>query len=464
MTCMTPTIKPIQAALSSKLTALTLAILSSTALSRPINAASDTTVQSIQHTARKTIQKDKQAKASCPVTPPSDGCEDIQYPKVLSAFGGNFQSYASWLNGPGSLRSDNALRFFEGDPTTTSLDLSYNNLGPSEAGSLAAVLSVGRLACLNLSHNGIGDTGMEFLALGFGDGRLISLNLGFNKISAVGAQSLVKIILQNPFLVTLYLQYNELRDSGAEALAAVVSKSQLTTLNLSSNGIGAPGAEYLSKALPRGLLTSLDLGNNAIDTIGAESLLAVLGKSQLTMVNLDGNTVDPVLKNRIAEQITQNSKREKPRPLLIRSDTLDEMEQKNEEIERTRKEIERKDKELLEIAARKKSDLIKDQETARAQQKKLKEEQDAGLMECELRQKKMAELYELQKKQNEDLGRVDCVRSSIGGHKESDSVALGALEKLQQSVDGIKQGMDRIEDKTNRVMDVTATTLAWNMS
>lgn len=73
---------------------------------------------------------------------------------------------------------------------------------------------------------------------------LSEINLSFNQIGPVGAESLADVIGQYPSLVKIDLHTNDIRCRGTESLAGLLAHfTALTHLNLRDNQIGPHGAE-----------------------------------------------------------------------------------------------------------------------------------------------------------------------------------------------------------------------------
>lgn len=79
-------------------------------------------------------------------------------------------------------------------------------------------------------------------------------------------------IAENPNLIRLNLEYNELGPKGIEYIAQGLyqGQSQLKYLNLRGNGIGDRGLDILSEALMS--ISELDLAMNDITPEGVMSL------------------------------------------------------------------------------------------------------------------------------------------------------------------------------------------------
>jgi len=102
------------------------------------------------------------------------------------------------------------------------------------------------------------------------DPTLTSLNLGYKQIGKERAIRLAKALEHNTALTQLDLIYNGIGNEGANALAKVLQHNNtLTWLDLGGNDIDNEGASTLAKALEHNTaFTSLDLQHNGIGNEG----------------------------------------------------------------------------------------------------------------------------------------------------------------------------------------------------
>ncbi len=124
---------------------------------------------------------------------------------------------------------------------------------------MAGINHVKRLALVGLN---IGEYSAEVIAERFP--QLTALNLSYNNIGPDGAAT----IARNPNLSELELRYNNIGDQGTQAIAN--NLSSLTSLHLEYNDIGYEGAAAIANNLHK--LTSLDLGRNEIESAGVVEL------------------------------------------------------------------------------------------------------------------------------------------------------------------------------------------------
>lgn len=138
------------------------------------------------------------------------------------------------------------------------LYLGGNNLGPDDAGLLAALLREG-VTELYLNAGRLGDRGVAVLAadgLDRGEHR-ITLGLGGNGIGPVGVRSLAARLdrltaldlARPPSSVALRAQPNLVGDEGAAALAEHLPGSGLRRLDLRHTGLTGRGARLLAEAV-----------------------------------------------------------------------------------------------------------------------------------------------------------------------------------------------------------------------
>jgi hypothetical protein len=119
----------------------------------------------------------------------------------------------------------------------TSLDLSYNRIGPVGARALAATLNTTLITSLDLSNNNIGAEGARWLARNAT--RITRLNLDRNNIGPVGARYLAAA-LNTTRITSLYLTDNNIGAEGARSLAAALDNNRtLQRLGFLWNNIGA---------------------------------------------------------------------------------------------------------------------------------------------------------------------------------------------------------------------------------
>lgn len=173
-----------------------------------------------------------------------------------------------------------------------SLDLSWNELGPSGARDTALALRrLPRLTALSLdlSRNPVGAAGVGELSqslAGLVQLRALAVNLTWTSIGRQGAKSFASAVASLPELVCLDLSlgWNSLGPRGvrsvAEALEGLRSLSALS-LRLARNGAGRAGARSVALMLGRlELLTELvlDLSRNSIGQDGAAEVSAAIGR------------------------------------------------------------------------------------------------------------------------------------------------------------------------------------------
>jgi Ran GTPase-activating protein (RanGAP) involved in mRNA processing and transport len=161
------------------------------------------------------------------------------------------------------------------------LDLKNNNIGPEEATNLATVLLANRLTLESpketvLLANRLTLESPKETVLG----QLAYIDLSYNNLKPEGAKSLAAVLRQCTALIHLDLLGNQIGPTGVESLVPVLEKCGfLSHLNLSYNNIGFLGAKKLAIMIVRpqcSSLTFLDLSANRIGPNGAKELAAVL--------------------------------------------------------------------------------------------------------------------------------------------------------------------------------------------
>ena len=199
----------------------------------------------------------------------------------------------------------------KGNKTLTTLDLSHNNIEVEGTKALAEALKDNKtLTTLNLSHNEIGDEGAKAIAEALRiNTTLTTLNLRISKIGDKGAKDIAEALKENQTLISMDLKSNNIGDEGAKALAdALRINTTLTTLNLFSTGVGAEGAKAIAEALKANeTLTTLDLVENHIGAEGAKAIAdALKGNKTLTTLDLSGSNIGYSGAKAIAEALKAN--------------------------------------------------------------------------------------------------------------------------------------------------------------
>jgi Ran GTPase-activating protein (RanGAP) involved in mRNA processing and transport len=134
---------------------------------------------------------------------------------------------------------DMVAQFLRDNPTTTTVELRGNNIGPQGASYIAQAL-VGVSSVRNLSlewnvvSNGLGPL-TEALSL---NANLESLDLRNNRIGPEGAGQIARMLQTNKGLNKLDLRWNEIGSSGAnEILQALKSNKTLKSIDMSGNKV-----------------------------------------------------------------------------------------------------------------------------------------------------------------------------------------------------------------------------------
>ncbi|CAK9113841.1 unnamed protein product [Durusdinium trenchii] len=147
------------------------------------------------------------------------------------------------------------------------LILASNELGPEGMDALApALASCHHLRHLDLSWNQIGPSGAFSLAAQLPKMHLTQLELSSNQLEASGAKAFAVALAEDPHLLTLDLSWNSMGDEGGLAMAEMLSTNRtLRHLNLAINDLRWPSAAALRQAVQgHPSLQELDLAGNDI--------------------------------------------------------------------------------------------------------------------------------------------------------------------------------------------------------
>ena len=178
-------------------------------------------------------------------------------------------------------------------PNLALLSFALNDIADKGATELANSLNIlpQKLTGFIISYNEIGDTGVNALMTVLKSHEIQYLCLQSNKIGAQGAKSIAEAL--NPNLNHLNLSWNNIGDEGAKALAKALEKCpNLIYLSLNCNNIGDEGTKALAKALLKcPNLKELFLGENNIGDEGAQALALVLEKNPKLEIALHFNNI-----------------------------------------------------------------------------------------------------------------------------------------------------------------------------
>ena len=175
-------------------------------------------------------------------------------------------------------------------PNLTSLNISWNQLGPEGA---YVISGLSNLTSLDITGNMIGNLGALAISKMTG---LTSLNISHNDIlTPYGgfdrhmSETMIQFlsptqITQRQKIVEILNSLN-ISDNGIVEIAA--NLTNLTSLDITGNMIGIDGAKAIS-GLTR--LTSLDIGENGIGDEGAKAISRL---KELTKLNISNNRIGP---------------------------------------------------------------------------------------------------------------------------------------------------------------------------
>jgi len=258
--------------------------------------------------------------------------------------GGNFVEGLTFANGT----------TFEVPKKCTSLDLSYNDLGPQHAVKLAAALEGSKVESLIISHNKLQDEGLKALLPVLS--KLKELDIQHNFFTKAAASSLGTLLTDGVTLESLNVKANhDLGDEGVSALLkAAGSHSKLKFLSLVDTGLTHTSAPLVSALLgENSALQILELKGNSFDCQGVEHIAEGLGKnSGLKELHLAGNPISNAGATALAKAIKKNGNLEEVNIKACYVDdeeTLMEMKyslRKNQGIPDYQIELERKEETL----------------------------------------------------------------------------------------------------------------------
>ncbi len=188
-------------------------------------------------------------------------------------------------------------RIVNNDPTLTSPDLTYKQIGDAEAREIANALRNNKtLTRIDLLGNQIGDAGAGAIAEALlTNTTLTHVYLNQNKIKNLGAGAIANALQNNKTLIRIELFGNQIGNEGAESLAKALENNEtLRGIGLNYNQIGDVGAAAIANALENNeTLRGIDLRDNQIGNEGAESLAkALLINTTLTNIDLLDNKID----------------------------------------------------------------------------------------------------------------------------------------------------------------------------
>jgi len=149
------------------------------------------------------------------------------------------------------------------------------------------------LNVLFLGDMDLGRIGCESLLRAIPFSCLIKLVLHRNGIGDTGALAIADMISKSKTLEHLDVSYDDITCVGGVAIAAALNKSKLRHLDLHYNEIGDEGAEAFAKALPdNGVLQTLNLENNNIRVRGGVAIAKAMRRnSAIVEIDLEDNDI-----------------------------------------------------------------------------------------------------------------------------------------------------------------------------
>lgn len=185
----------------------------------------------------------------------------------------------------------------KGSPALEDFRCSSTRIGSEGGIAVAEALEgCGHLKKLDLTDNIFGvEAGLALSkALGNLNG-IVELYLNYLNLEDKGAIAIAEVVENSlPALEVLEMAGNDITAKAAASLAScVVSKQSLKKLNLSENELKDKGAMVIAKALEgHAELREVDLSSNMIERAGARSLArAVASKLEFAMLNINGNAI-----------------------------------------------------------------------------------------------------------------------------------------------------------------------------
>ena len=172
-------------------------------------------------------------------------------------------------------------------PQLVEIQLDNNELGTAGLEALAHSPLLARLEQLSLRHARVTATGLR--ALESAHLPLTCLDLSENKLPPRAFLELARCPLTA--LTRLTLEFNEMGDEGAEALAASPHLAGLRELFLNRTNLGPLGMKALVSSPNLSQLRTLDVGNNHIGDGGVQALAAFPHLANLTTLLLGTNGI-----------------------------------------------------------------------------------------------------------------------------------------------------------------------------
>lgn len=155
-------------------------------------------------------------------------------------------------------------------PDLVHLDLGQNYIGPACGDVMGASKHLDGLRSLSLSNNKLEGAGVEALCGASFMSQLVSLDLGLNRMGDEAFARLLSAVSGS--LEALVVEYNELGDSSARALATASHLTGLTSLDLRENAFSQDGLEDLVRAPHMQSLQELKVGKGFTEVLAKEMI------------------------------------------------------------------------------------------------------------------------------------------------------------------------------------------------
>lgn len=196
-----------------------------------------------------------------------------------------------------------AVKFIQGNPNISSLELFGNNLSDESCKYIGELLKTNKsLLRLKIGDNFLTCEGIRFLSEGLSlNNTLTQLHIGGNNISWKGIEYLQAASVSNSTLTSLGLRDNKILCKGMEALSKILENPQckLTDIQLKGNQIRSEGTVHLANTIKKCnkkiSLKVLELQTNEIGSEGVKPLCTALEENEsIHALNFNGLLVSSI--------------------------------------------------------------------------------------------------------------------------------------------------------------------------